>query len=180
MKLTLGLQFAIADGADGAVEVTTLLKNPDQMKKLGAAGPRTWQGTILLRLDGKPHCSEYVDPLLPLVEQWLLKVPWIIGGDTETVPLRNSTECFAFMPAGDGVELSMYEGDEQAIQSYVLEPVTIRLENFVTEVISVGDKIVSVLKGAAVPQDHEDCRDFLTSLSEAQRAWKDHQVRQRR
>jgi hypothetical protein len=98
------------------------------------------------------------------------------------VALRNSEQCFAFVPAGESVEISFFTGSETEIEDYILEPTTVRLEAFVTESLKAADTLVALVRGldATLLHSNEDCKDLMTSLSEAQKAWHDYQLHARR
>jgi hypothetical protein len=178
MKFTL--DFSV-DAGNESVDSASFLKKIDsyrsEFSEIAAV-----EGRIVIRIDGKDVCGEYSDPILRLIDQWLRKLPWIIGGDTETVALRNSEACFAFVPAGESVELSYFQGSETEIEDYIVEPTTVRLEGFVNESIAAGDRLVQVIHAmdAKLFESSEDCKDLMTSLSEAKRCWKEHQLHNRR
>ncbi|MEZ4273454.1 MAG: hypothetical protein R3C68_19065 [Myxococcota bacterium] len=139
-------------------------------------------GEFVLHINNKEAPADYADPLIKLADGWLRKLPWIIGGDTETVALRNSAQCFAFVPTGDGVEISFFDGDETEIEDYVMDPTNVRLEEFATESIRLGSRLLALAEAidANLLESDEDCRDLGVSLEEARRAWKEYLVHQRR
>lgn len=140
-------------------------------------------GRLAAHADGKELFGDYTaDPIVRLVDGWLKKLPWIIGGDTETVALRNSEQCFAFVPAGDSVEVSFFVGSEAEIEDYVLEPTVVRLEMFVEQSLALGRLMLDLVAAVdpSLLESNEDCRDLQTSFTEADRAWHDHQLHQRR
>jgi hypothetical protein len=98
------------------------------------------------------------------------------------VALRNSEQCFAFVPAGESVEVSFFTGSETEIEDYILEPTTVRLEAFVLESLNAGEQLVALVRGLgpSLITDNEDCKDLLLSLTEAQKAWHDYQLHARR
>jgi hypothetical protein len=63
-----------------------------------------------------------------------------------------------------------------------LEPTTVRLEVFVSESIRIGESLMAVIKAvdANLIQSNEDCKDLVTSLSEAKRTWRQYLLHQRR
>ena len=178
MKFKLDFSLDVADGSVPAADVLTKLDSiRPQLSDISAT-----LGRIRILVDGDDVCGEYADPLVRLVDQWLRKLPWIIGGDTETVALRNSENCFAFVPASESVEFSYFLGSETEIEEYVVEPTTVRLDLFVAESLRLGDSLEATLRGLneAWVTDNEDCRDLATSLSEAKRVWREYQLHQRR
>lgn len=178
MKFTL--DFSV-DAADRSVNSASFLKEIDSHRS-ELSDVSTVEGRIVIRLNGNDVCGEYSDPIVRLLDQWLRKLPWIIGGDTETVALRNSEACFAFVPAGESVELSYFQGSESEIEEYIVEPTTVRLEAFVTESIGAGDRLIQLVRAidAGLLTSSEDCKDLQTSLAEAKRAWREHQLHNRR
>jgi len=161
---------------------SALLESIDQHRE-ALAEVSGLEGVLLLVLDGKQTTgADYSDPILRLAGTWLRKVPWVIGGDTETVALRNSEHCFAFVPAGNGVEISFFEGDEAEIEEYVIDPTTVRLEDFAEASIGFGDRVVALVEAIdpALLESNEDCQDLKASLEQAREAWHDYTVHQRR
>lgn len=138
-------------------------------------------GDLVIQVNGKELRGDFSDPILLLAGGWLRKLPWILGGDTETVALRNSAHCFAFTPAGDAVEIAFYVGDEAEIEEYVIEPFNVRLADFATESIRWGEGLLKLIKAVdpGLVQSNEDCQDLAASLDVARNAWRDAQ-RQRR
>ena len=178
MKFTLDAHL---DSGDGTVDATAFLARVDALRDQ-VSDISLHEGRLVLSFDGEEALKEYSDPIVRLMDGWLRKLPWIIGGDTETVALRNSEQCFAFVPAGESVEISFFTGSETEIEDYILEPTTVRLEAFVTESLKAADTVVALVRGldATLLQSNEDCKDLLTSLSEAQKAWHDYQLHARR
>jgi hypothetical protein len=178
MKFTL---TAHLDIGESTLDAETFLQQADALRDQ-VEDISLHEGRLVLGLDGEEALREYSDPIVRLMDGWLRKLPWIIGGDTETVALRNSEQCFAFVPAGDSVELSFFTGSETEIEDYILEPTTVRLEAFVTETLQAAEDLLTVVRAlnADWVQQNEDCRDLVTSLQEAQRVWHDHQLHARR
>ena len=177
MKLSLDYKVQLEDQA---------LSSADAMQKIDAIkedlGDLEYlEGSLQLTLDGEAHCAEVVDPVMRLAYQWIRRLPWVISGDTETVAYRDSEHCFAFVPAGDSVELSFFTGSESEIDEYVLEPVTVRLDNFVETSLRMASKALEF--ALAIDPDatnnSETVKDLSLGLQEAQRAWKEHQKHQR-
>ena len=82
---------------DEAIDAATLLANPDVYRdKLDDAS--SWEGTVTITVDGEAQGTEIFDPVLRLADQWVRKIPWVLGGDTETVAFRDSEHCYAFIP----------------------------------------------------------------------------------
>ena len=178
MKFTLDVHLDADDSTLGAAAyIARVAELRPQVKDVSSH-----EGRLVLGFDGAEACREYSDPIVRLMDGWLRKLPWIIGGDTETVALRNSEQCFAFVPAGDSVEVSFFTGSETEIEDYILEPTTVRLEAFVIETLAAADSL-NALIAALDPKlstDNEDCRDLQVSLAEAKRVWHDHQLHARR
>lgn len=178
MKFSLEISL---DAGDSTIDSASFLKDIVRYRS-GVADISKLEGRVILLLEGKDVCGEYSDPVLRLTDQWLRKLPWIIGGDTETVALRNSEHCFAFVPAGESVELSYFLGSETEIEDYIVDPSTVRLEAFVNESIRLGERMLEIVRAvdATLLESNEDCRDCTTSLGEAKRAWRDYLLHQRR
>lgn len=177
MKFALDYQVDVGDATiDAAMLQSQLDQHRDTLSDVSQL-----YGAVRIILDGQVQDLDYADPLVRLADQWVRKIPWIISGDTETLALRDSEQCFAFMPTGDSVELSFYNGTESEVEDYVLEPTIVRAEVLVPEILRVGEEIVALVKSldAGALESDEDCRDLATSVAEAQRAWKDHLRRQR-
>jgi hypothetical protein len=178
MKLKIDFRARSADSAQ-TISSAELLSSPaahrDAIGDVGAM-----KGAIILQDEADAALDVY-DPLLRLTERWVSKVSWVIGGDTETVAHRDSEHCFAFVPAGDGVEISFYVGTESEIEDYIIEPFTVGLEGYVTQSIALGDNVLSLVRSLDPDalDANEDCRDLKRNLDEAREAWKEYK-RQRR
>jgi hypothetical protein len=178
MKFTLDLAFEVGDASLGLASLRqSLAAHRDLL-----TSPDALEGRLVLAFDGKEAGTPYTDPLIRLVDLWLRKLPWIIGGDTETIALRNSEQCFAFVRTGASVEVSFFAGTEAEVDDYVMEPTVVRLEAFVDEVLRLGTRLLDLLEAidSAWVQEVEAVRDLQTSFNEAKSAWHDHQVHQRR
>jgi hypothetical protein len=178
--MKFSLQHRIRVGND-AKPVAELLSNIDRYRdELG--DPSAIEGAMVCNVDGVEYCADLFEPIFRLSDQWIRKLPWILGGDTETVQFRNSEHCFAFMPAGEGVEFSVYVGAEMEVEEYVLEPTTVRLDQFATESIRVVEQLVSLVKklDPDLAQSNDDARELVSSLDEGRKAWREHQLRARR
>ncbi len=178
--MTVALDYNIRvddDVVDSKTLVANLEKYRDALSKAS-----TIEGAIVVTLDGEPHAGDYFDPILRLGGQWIRKLPWVLGGDTETVAFRNSEHCFGFVPAGDSVELSFFVGSETEVEEYVLEPSTVRLDAFAKESISLCERLINLVKkvNPALLDTDEDCRELTASLDEGRNAWRDYQLHNRR
>ncbi len=162
------------------IDAATLLANPDAHRE-ELSDIYAWEGAILIKVDGQPQGDEIPDPVLRLADQWVRKIPWILGGDTETVAFRDSEHCYAFIPAGDGVEFSLFSGTESEIEEYVIEPFTVRMSAFCTQSIALCERLLE-LAGTidAALLETDDCKDLRVSLDESKKAWRDHQLRDKR
>jgi hypothetical protein len=178
MKVALDYRIRIDEVALDSKEFVASL---DKYRETLGKTPNV-EGAIVVLLDGEPYCGDYFDPLLRLGAQWIRKLPWVLGGDTETVALRNSEHCFGFVPAGDSVELSFFLGSETEVEEYILEPATVRLDAFARESIRLCERLVDVVKTAnpALLDTSEDCRELVESLAEGRNAWRDYQLHSRR
>lgn len=181
MKFLLDALIAAESDADTFVSATDLDKADDIASQIGDI--TCAQGRLTASNDGRDMFGAYTaDPIVRLVDGWLKKLPWIIGGDTETVALRNSEQCFAFVPAGESVEVSFFVGSEAEIEDYVLDPTVVRLEHFAEQSLALGRRLLSLLNkvDTSLVENNEDCRDLQTSFTEADKAWHDYLLHQRR
>lgn len=178
MKFSLDLRLRVGDAvlSDSAV-AAQLDKHRDGLSK-----PSELEGALVCTLDGTEYCADLIDPILRLSDQWIRKLPWILTGDTETVAYRNSEHCFAFVPVGDGVEFSIYVGSEGEVEEYILEPVTVRTDQFAQESIKVGERLLDLFKkvDAGLPEADDDVRELRGSLDESRKAWREYQHQKRR
>jgi len=117
-----------------------------------------------------------------LADQWVRKLSWVIGGDTETVALRNSEHCFAFVPTGDSVEFSFFAGTESEIEDYVIEPMNVRLESLATQAVKICENLLEVIQKVDpnLFESDEDCKDLVVSLDEGKKAWHRYQLQSKR
>jgi len=178
MKFSLQHRIRVGDDAKPVAE---LLSNLDKYKD-ELSDPSAIEAALVCNVDGVEYCADLYEPIFRLMDQWIRKLPWIIGGDTETVQFRNSEHCFAFVPAGEGVELSIYLGAEMEVEEYVLEPTTVRLDQFATESIRAVEELMSLAKKVDpdVAESNDDARELASSLGEGRKAWREHQLRARR
>jgi hypothetical protein len=177
MKFSLDYRLKVGDDA---VALSSVVKNIEahREKLKDVAG---LEGELVIVHDGNEQTADYADPAMRLVGGWIRKLPWIIGGDTETVALRNSEQCYAFVRTGDGVEISFFNGSEAEVEEYVFEPITVHLDVFANESLQLAERLVRVVKALAptLLDTDEDCRDLVASLDEAKNAWRDHQLHRR-
>lgn len=178
MKVSLELHFLDEDASVKPAE--KLLAQTALLEDLGDI--RYLEGRILASFDDNPIPVEYEEPILRLVNQWVRKVPWVIGGDTESIAFRNSEECYGFVPLGDTVEISLFEGSESEVERYIIEPQTVRLADFVQASIEMGETMLAVVKAsdASLLESDEDCKELVSDLDEARKAWKDFELHGRR
>lgn len=179
--MNLKIDFVLLVGDDDAVDSAAFLDGLARYKG-DLEDISALEGRLTVNFDGPNVCDEFADPVIRLVDSILRKLPWIIGGDTETVALRNSEQCFAFVPAGESVELSYFTGSETEIEDYIFEPVTVRLDAFVNQSIAMGERLLQIIAGIdpALSTDNEDAKDLQTSFDEAKRAWRDYLLHNRR
>lgn len=145
--------------------------------------PGSLEGAFALKVNGESlHEDLQYDPILRLAHLWLSKLPWVIGGDTETVALRDSEHCYAFVPAGESVELSFFSGTELEIEDNLFEPTNITFAEFAPKSIAAGDRLVELIKAVddGLMESDEDCKDLQTSLVEAKKAWHDYEIHRNR
>ena len=178
MKVSLELHFLDEDAPVQPAE--KLLNEPTLLEELGDI--RYVEGRIHASFDDKPIATEYEEPILRLVNQWVRRLQWIIGGDTESIAFRNSEECYGFVPLGDTVELCLFEGSESEVERYIIEPQTVRLADFVQTSIKMGETMLAIVKAsdASLLESDEDCKELVSDLDEARRAWKDFELHGRR
>lgn len=179
--MKFGLDFNISIG-ESFIDLTTLLTKIDSYREQLGGDPSAIEAALVLTVDNRKECADYVEPALRLADQWLRKLVWVVGGDTETVAYRNSEHCFALVPAGDSVEVSFFVGSQAEIEEYVLDPFTVRLDVFANASIAAGDRLLALLKKIApdAVDTNEDAREFVSSLDELRSTWKAHQLHNRR
>ena len=178
--MKFNLDFKI-DLEDGELMLTDALAKVDEHRD-SLKDPASWSGQLVITVNNDEMPADYDDPTIRLAAGWLRKVPWVISGDTETVALRNSEQCFAFVPTGDGVEISFFEGSEAEIEEYVFEPTNVMLDDFAKQSIGVGERVLELVRSVdeSLLQEDEDCKDLVISLEEAQKAWHDYELHNRR
>ncbi len=178
MKFSLQHRIRVGDDLKA---VADLVADIDRYRD-DLGDPSAWEGALVCTLDGVEYCNDLIDPILRLSDQWIRKLPWIIGGDTETVQYRNSEHCFAFLPAGEGVEFSIYVGAEMEVEEYVLEPTTVRLDQFCNESIRVVEALVDLVRKVdpELLDANDDAKELLISFNDGKKAWREHQLRSQR
>ena len=178
MKVSLELHFLDEDAppspAEKLLNDAALLDDLDDIRYV--------EGRIQASFDDTPIEASYEEPILRLVNQWVRRLQWIIGGDTESIAFRNSEECYGFVPLGDTVELSLFEGSESEVERYIIEPQTVKLADFVQTSIEMGETMLAVVKACdeSLLESDEDCKELVSDLEEARRAWKDFELHGRR
>ena len=178
MKVSLELHLLDDDASVKSAE--KLLTEPALLEELGDI--RYVEGRIQAAFDDQPIAVEYEEPILRLVNQWVRRLQWVIGGDTESIAFRNSEECYGFVPLGDTVELCLFEGSESEVERYIIEPQTVRLSDFVQTSIQMGETMLAIVKASdeSLLESDEDCKELVSDLDEARRAWKDFELHGRR
>jgi hypothetical protein len=126
------------------VNVSELVKQSELAKAVLSA-PEKLEGALVPVTNGKPAMDAFYDPLLPLLESWMLKMPWCLAGDTETVFLKNSEHAFGFEPVSEALQLSFYVGQGNEVEEYVLEPVALALENFCDVSIQAVKQLLTLI-----------------------------------
>ena len=165
---------------DEPIDSATILANLDGYRE-GLTDILSWEGSLIVTMDGKIQGEEISDPILRMADQWVRKIPWILGGDTETVAFRDSEHCYAFIPAGDSVEFSLFSGTESEIDEYVIEPFTVRMAEFCTETLKMCEGLLELAgKIDEALLETEDCKELQSSLDESRKAWREHQLRDKR
>ncbi len=109
------------------------------------------------------------DPLIGLINNWMQKMPWLIGGDEECVPLRNSPFCYGFEPAGGAVRFYFYEGTEGDVENLILEPVSVSLADLCNASLNMASAIVDATADSA--GEPEELSELNAILSEFKEAW---------
>ena len=178
MKLLLSYQLDLDDGPLSAEELESNLEgNLARLSEIVSE-----EGRVVVIVDGEDVCGDYSEPLIRLVDQWLRKVNWLISGDTETLPFRNSEQCFGFVPTGKGVEFSFYDGTELEIEEYIVEPVLFHLERLVLESVALGERVETLLTqvNPELVIIDSDCADLKRALEELKASWRNHQLHERR
>ena len=139
------------------------------------------EGRISVNHNCRQDSGDCNEPLIRLAGQWMRKLQWIIAGDSGNHPFRNSEQCFAFMPAGGGVELESFRGTELEVEEYIFEPVTIRLEAVITAGFEMGDALLTLLDkiDPALAEEDGDCRDLKSDLEESKKAWHNYELHRR-
>lgn len=175
MKFELALTLLPDD--DQALGVEAVISNLDAHQE-ALASMRSLEGRLVCTINGSEVSDDYSDPILRLAHLWLSKVAWVIGGDTETVALRDSERCFAFVSAGESVEVSFFNGTEEEIEDYIFEPTHVRLEDFAKQSIRIADELASLINAvdSSLWDSDEDCKDLKTSTEEAKKAWHDYEI----
>jgi hypothetical protein len=178
MNFELDTKIVIGDEAKDA---STVLSHLDE-HRAALADISAVLGSVVARIDGTEYGAELRDPIVRLVDQWVRKLPWVLGGDTEAVAFRNSEHCYAFVPAGDAVEFSHFAGSESEVEDYLLDPTTVRLDAFATQTMKMGERVLELVRSldANLLTSNEDCRDLGTSLEEGRKAWREYQLHNRR
>jgi hypothetical protein len=167
MKFTL--EVFISHG-DKTIALAELAKDQATCKAVFSK-PEDIEGALVPYTNGKPAMDPFVDPLLSPLEQWVLKLPWCLGGDTETVFLKNSEHAFGFEPMSESLQLSFYVGQGNEVDEYILEPVPIMLDSFCDASIAAAKKLLAVIQDTAPEaMSSSDVKTLQEATKEAERA----------
>lgn len=176
MKFSLAIKIDTDGGAMALADIrANAADHADLMKDISAV-----EGALVVTVDGQSYCEDLMEPIFRVAGTFIGKVRWVLGGDTETVPFRNSEHCFALAPAGESVELAFFVGNEMEVEEYVLDPTNIPFDVFVPVAISAMQELADLgAKLSPNSRDNEDYSDLLVSLDETKAAWKDYQLHRR-
>lgn len=171
MKFTL--EVFIAHG-DKTVALSDLAKDKASCKAVFSK-PDEVEGALIPYTNGKAAMEVFSDPLLALLEQWILKLPWCLGGDTETVFLKNTEHAFGFEPMSESLQLSFYVGQGNEVDEYILEPVAIMLDQFCDASIAAVKKLLATIQDTA-PEAMQapDVKTLQEATKEAERALREY------
>jgi hypothetical protein len=177
MKFSLDYKVSAQEGKVSSEQV---LQNIDRYRG-DLCPPEQLEGSLVLFLEGKEVPLDYSEPLLRLMAVWLRKAMWAMGGDTETLALRNSEECFGLIPTGSSVEVSFFTGTEEEIEEFVLAPTKIQVSQLMTSSLSTAERLIAMLEKACGKVDEDvDFQDLRIALGEARQAWRDKELHERR
>jgi hypothetical protein len=171
--MKFGLEIRILHG-DKDVNTDELAKSAELAQAV-LASPDGIEGAIVPTTNGKAAMDHFFDPLLPLLEQWMLKMPWCLAGDTETVFLKNSEHAFGFEPMSEALQLSFYVGQGNEVEQYVLEPLALSLENFCDESIKAVKQLVNLINKVRPGADQNgDVKTLKDAMQEADKALREY------
>lgn len=168
MSFSLEIQVVTDDGATALNTLHEQGNAGDLQERDGYVVP-IFNGTPLLDItSGKFEA----DPIISLVSSWMQKMPWVIAGDEECVPLRNSATCFGFEPAGNAVRIYYYEGTEGDVENLICEPVSIPLNDFCPAVIDMANEILEWADDELAEEDEgDDLCELREIMPEVRAAW---------
>ncbi|MCC6810972.1 MAG: hypothetical protein IT381_26315 [Deltaproteobacteria bacterium] len=171
MKFTLEVFISHGDKNVGLAE---LAKDKASCKAVFSK-PEEVEGALIPYTNGKAGMEVFCDPLFALLEQWILKLPWCLGGDTETVFLKNSEHAFGFEPMSESLQLSFYVGQGNEVDEYILEPVPIMLDSFCDASIAAVKKVLAVVQDTAPEaMTSPDVKTLQDATKEAERALREY------
>ena len=174
--MKFGLDILITSD-EKAIPLAELQKNAELCKSL-LANPEKIDGAIMPVVNGKGAMDAYSDPLLPLLEQWLLKLPWLLAGDTETIPMRNAERTFGFETVSDVVDISCYLGTQNEVEEYILEPVQVPVESLCELTIAASKQVLKAVESVdpKLATSSTDMKTLKDASVEAERALKNYRL----
>lgn len=136
-------------------------------------------GRVIVQRDGQVILQHKPDPIFSLVTNLVRALSYVIEGEAENVLLAESEQGFAIEPAGNDVLLSFFAGDPYDPDELTLEPQTFSLDAFGEQVLSMGERLVELMRksDADIFERDEYSGGLVQFLEEGREAFKTYQLR---
>ncbi|MGF1509584.1 MAG: hypothetical protein ACFB9M_08805 [Myxococcota bacterium] len=164
------------DGAD-AVSSRDALQNAASYRSR-LAWPDVY-GRVVVRENGADLLNHRPDPLFSLVVGLVKALPYVIDGEPENAILTEAEQGFSIAPAGKDVLVSFFSGDPYEPEEFLLEPQTVPLGSFGSQILDMGKRLRDLMK-ACDPQvfERDDySKSLLQFLEDGEERFKKYQLR---
>jgi len=120
----------------------------------------------------RPRCKRHSglaprrpDPILRLITTLVRSLPYVIDGEPESALQSESDQGFLFEPSQGRVQISVFKGsDAFDPEEYIVEGVSMSLEEFGEQLIEMGDRMIALLERH--DPEYYDSDDYAKSMIE--------------
>lgn len=178
--VTFGVVLYLGDPDDGAEALPSnqVLEQYDTLKDRLAIEDGLY-GAITLVRDDEALLPKTPDPIVKLLTDLVRTLPYIIDGELETTLLSETQHGFLIEPTSDKLQLSFFRGyDAFDPEEFLVEAVSMTLDDFGSQLLAACDDVVGVLKKHAPEayQTDDYGRDLIEMLGVGRDAFKSYRL----